>query len=275
MYDSNLHKAIYKIHGFDLSSASTMSTLAKCIVSLIPLSPAFTLSLFCVWARRGFLLECLSDLIFHVLCNSSVSVHQNVINMEERQVIFLAICEDTKSGDAKIIALWSKLAVFTIEFVTNFRTLKQAIDDFSTNANRFSLADAGDAIFSEKHWPLGFRCNGHSMLNCQKVSKLIRNFRTLKQAIDDFSTNATRFSLADAGDGMNDANLCLKPLMLRFCIELKKGHEWKRDNYGDYMFREALKSRFYDLQAVRDEYRVFCGLSGMNRDLLLWTCLVA
>nr|GFB84080.1 leucine--tRNA ligase, cytoplasmic-like [Tanacetum cinerariifolium] len=70
---------------------------------------------------------------------------------------------------------------------------------------------------------------------------------TLKQAIDDFSTDATRFSLADAGD----------------------------DNYGDYMFREALKSRFYDLQAVRDEYRVFCGLSGMNRGLLLWTRLVA
>nr|GFA06357.1 leucine--tRNA ligase, cytoplasmic [Tanacetum cinerariifolium] len=33
-----------------------------------------------------------------------------------------------------------------------------------------------------------------------KVSKSIRNFRTLKQAIDDFSTDATRFSLADAGD---------------------------------------------------------------------------
>nr|GEX86726.1 leucine--tRNA ligase, cytoplasmic-like [Tanacetum cinerariifolium] len=94
-----------------------------------------------------------------------------------------------------------------------------------------------------------------------KVSKSTGNFRTLKQAIDDFSTDATRFSFADAGDGMNDANLCLKPLML--------------DKYGDYMFREALKSRFYDLQEVRDEYRVFCGLGGMNRGLLLWTRLVA
>nr|GEW13240.1 leucine--tRNA ligase, cytoplasmic [Tanacetum cinerariifolium] len=101
----------------------------------------------------------------------------------------------------------------------------------------FSTVHPYKAIFPEKHWPLGFKCNGHSMLNCQKVSKLTGNFRTLKQAIDDFSTDATRFSLADAGD--------------------------------------ALKSRFYDLQAVRDEYRVFCGLSGMNCDLLLWTRLVA
>nr|GEX26532.1 E3 ubiquitin-protein ligase UPL1-like [Tanacetum cinerariifolium] len=48
----------------------------------------------------------------------------------------------------------------------------------------------------------------------KKVSKSTRNFRTLKQAIDDFLTDALRFSLADSGDGINDANLCLKLLML-------------------------------------------------------------
>ena len=39
-------------------------------------------------------------------------------------------------------------------------------------------------------------------------------------------------------------------------------------NYGDYMFREALKTGFYDLQAARDEYRLSCGVEGMNRSLL-------
>jgi leucyl-tRNA synthetase len=34
------------------------------------------------------------------------------------------------------------------------------------------------------------------------------------------------------------------------------------------MFREALKTGFYDLQTARDEYRVSCGSAGMHRDLL-------
>ncbi|GKD76970.1 leucine--tRNA ligase, cytoplasmic [Tanacetum coccineum] len=61
-------------------------------------------------------------------------------------------------------------------------------------------------IFPEKHWPRGFRCNGHLMLNAEKMSKLTGIFMTLKQAIEEFSADATRFSLADAGDGMDDAN---------------------------------------------------------------------
>ncbi|KAB1208566.1 Leucine--tRNA ligase, cytoplasmic [Morella rubra] len=95
------------------------------------------------------------------------------------------------------------------------------------------------AIMSRNHWPRGFRCNGHIMLNSEKMSKSTGNFRTLRQAIEEFSADATRFSLADAGD-----------------------------HYRDYMFREALKTGFYDLQAARDEYRFSCGSAGMNRDLV-------
>lgn len=34
------------------------------------------------------------------------------------------------------------------------------------------------------------------------------------------------------------------------------------------MFREALKTGFYDLHSARDEYMHSCGSGGMNRDLL-------
>ena len=34
------------------------------------------------------------------------------------------------------------------------------------------------------------------------------------------------------------------------------------------MFREALKTGFYDLQGAQGEYRLSFGLEGMNRDLL-------
>lgn len=39
-------------------------------------------------------------------------------------------------------------------------------------------------------------------------------------------------------------------------------------SYDAFMFRDALKSGFYDLQLARDEYRLSCKTGGMNRDLL-------
>nr|GMC75352.1 leucine--tRNA ligase, cytoplasmic-like [Ipomoea batatas] len=157
------------------------------------------------------------------------------------------------------------------------------------------------AILPKHLWPRGFRCNGHIMLNSEKMSKSTGNFRTLKQAIEEFSADATRFSLADAGDGMDDANFVFETAnaaILRLTKEIAWMHEVlaaesslrsgvpstyadqvfanemniavkaTEKNYGEYMFREALKTGFYDLQAARDEYRLSCGSGGMNRDLL-------
>ncbi|CAI9097023.1 OLC1v1033311C1 [Oldenlandia corymbosa var. corymbosa] len=158
------------------------------------------------------------------------------------------------------------------------------------------------AIFPDNHWPLGFRCNGHIMLNAEKMSKSTGNFRTLRQAIKEFSADATRFALADAGDGMDDANFVFETAnsaILRltkeiawieevlaaeaslrtgdastyadkvFDNEMNIAVEVTEKNYSEYMFREALKSGFYDLQAARDEYRLSCGSGGMNRKLVL------
>nr|GFB27308.1 leucine--tRNA ligase, cytoplasmic-like [Tanacetum cinerariifolium] len=48
------------------------------------------------------------------------------------------------------------------------------------------------------------------MLNSEKMSKSTEKFMTLKQAIEEFSADAMRFSLADVGDGMDDANFVVK-----------------------------------------------------------------
>ncbi|KAL6497721.1 hypothetical protein OROHE_027046 [Orobanche hederae] len=157
------------------------------------------------------------------------------------------------------------------------------------------------AIMPKHHWPKGFRCNGHIMLNSEKMSKSTGNFRTLREAIEEFSADATRFSLADAGDGMDDANFVFETAnaaVLRltkeiawmeevfdaesslrstppttyadrvFANEMNIAVKVTQKNFSDYMFREALKSGFYDLQAARDEYRLSCGAGGMNRELL-------
>ncbi|KAM2669375.1 hypothetical protein EV2_020853 [Malus domestica] len=157
------------------------------------------------------------------------------------------------------------------------------------------------AIMAKKHWPGGFRCNGHIMLNAEKMSKSTGNFRTIRQAIEEFSADATRFSLADAGDGVDDANFVFETANAAI-LKLTKEIAWMEEvlaaesslrigppstyadrvflneiniavnrteqNYRDYMFRDALKTGFYDLQASRDEYRLSCGSGGMNRELL-------
>ncbi|KAF8411921.1 hypothetical protein HHK36_004479 [Tetracentron sinense] len=157
------------------------------------------------------------------------------------------------------------------------------------------------ALLPKHHWPRGFRCNGHIMLNSEKMSKSTGNFRTIRQAIEEFSADATRFSLADAGDGMDDANfvfetanaailrltkeiswmeevLSMESSLLTgppstyadhvFVNEINIAIKMTEQHYHGYLFREALKTGFYDLQAARDEYRFSCGAGGMKRDLL-------
>ncbi|CAF2869881.1 unnamed protein product [Rotaria sp. Silwood2] len=55
-------------------------------------------------------------------------------------------------------------------------------------------------------WPRAFRANGHLLLNSEKMSKSTGNFLTLVQAIETFSADGMRFTLADAGDSIEDAN---------------------------------------------------------------------
>ncbi|WZY97330.1 hypothetical protein YC2023_069659 [Brassica napus] len=158
------------------------------------------------------------------------------------------------------------------------------------------------ALMASRNWPRGIRCNGHIMLNSEKMSKSTGNFRTLKQAIEEFSATATRFSLADAGDGVDDANFVFETANAAI-LRLTKELTWMEevlaaesslrtgppstyadkvfDNdmniairltekaYKDCLFREALKNGFYDLQAARDEYRLSCGIGGMNHDLIM------
>ena len=62
------------------------------------------------------------------------------------------------------------------------------------------------ALFPESYWPKGIRVNGHLQLNGEKMSKSTGNFLTLNDAVSKFGADATRIALADAGDGVEDAN---------------------------------------------------------------------
>lgn len=139
-------------------------------------------------------------------------------------------------------------------------------------------------------WPQSIRANGHLLLNSEKMAKSTGNFLTLKDAIGKFSADGMRLSLADAGDTVEDANfvesvaeagLLRLYAFLEWCKEIVETKETMRaedspiDTYADkvfdsemnkliietdkhynaMMYKEALRSGFFEYQSIRDKYR--------------------
>lgn len=151
-------------------------------------------------------------------------------------------------------------------------------------------------------WVRGMRANGHLLLNSEKMSKSTGNFLTLADAIEKFSADGMRLALADAGDGIEDANFVetmadagilrlyafldwVKEMLtssgtLRsgptdsyvdrvFEADMNHGIRVTGQHYDQMMFKEALRTGFFEYQAARDKYRELCVLKGMHRDLVL------
>ncbi|KAK4700721.1 leucyl-tRNA synthetase, partial [Phenoliferia sp. Uapishka_3] len=159
------------------------------------------------------------------------------------------------------------------------------------------------ALFDEQHWPRSMRANGHLMLNGEKMSKSTGNSLTLKDSLVKFGADATRITLADAGDSIEDANfeestanaaiLRLKTLLewceesiqnkgqfrtgpadsfwdRIFANEINLAIEQTEEAYDKTMYKEALKNGFYTMLAARDSYRdSTAGEGGMNVALVL------
>jgi len=54
--------------------------------------------------------------------------------------------------------------------------------------------------------PKGYFCNGYVLLNGAKMSKSTGNFMTVQDCIKQYGADATRMTMADAGDSLDDAN---------------------------------------------------------------------
>ncbi|KAG9013714.1 cytosolic leucyl tRNA synthetase [Tulasnella sp. JGI-2019a] len=161
------------------------------------------------------------------------------------------------------------------------------------------------ALFPENFWPRSMRANGHLMLNGKKMSKSTGNSLTLRQSIDKFGADATRLTLADAGDGIEDANFEEKTAnaailrlhtLIDWCEETVDGtsrsnlraEDSPKDSYHDRvfeqeinqlinqtktaytdtMYKEALRTGFYEMQSCRDWYREVTSDIGMHIGLV-------
>jgi leucyl-tRNA synthetase len=159
------------------------------------------------------------------------------------------------------------------------------------------------ALFPKEYWPQGFRANGHLMLNGEKMSKSTGNFMTLDDVTKKYSADAARIALADAGDGIQDANFeedVADAAVLRlfnnkeWCEEMVKDTELRTGELNDFQdvlfdnemnsliaeakkhyqetsYKLALKAAYYDFSNARDFYREACNAAGikMHKDLVL------
>jgi leucyl-tRNA synthetase len=140
---------------------------------------------------------------------------------------------------------------------------------------------------SPEYMPRSIFTNGHLMINAQKMSKSTGNFMTMSAALKKFGSDATRFALADAGDGLEDANFeenIANACILRLTTEEAWLDSIKQDpsltgdaestffedvfenqinccivdtkTHMDNMeFHKALVSGVLQLYSIRDEYR--------------------
>ncbi|XP_061904758.1 leucine--tRNA ligase, cytoplasmic-like isoform X1 [Entelurus aequoreus] len=149
-------------------------------------------------------------------------------------------------------------------------------------------------------WPQAVRANGHLLLNSEKMSKSTGNFLTLSQAIKKFSADGMRLALADAGDTVEDANFVetmadagilrlytwiewVKEMIANqnnlrtgpadtfndrvFASEINAGILKTEQHYDKMMYKEALKSGFFEFQAAKDKYRELA-IEGMHKELV-------
>lgn len=144
-------------------------------------------------------------------------------------------------------------------------------------------------------WPVGIRANGHLLLNSEKMSKSTGNFLTLKESLNQFGADGMRLALANAGDSIEDANFETNVadsgvLRLWTFVELvKELFEEKGEmrssssktvsddmfdaemnlkiketdlNYSKMMFKDALKTGFFEFSNLFNQYRERSSVQG-------------
>lgn len=138
-------------------------------------------------------------------------------------------------------------------------------------------------------WPRGIYCNGHVMVDAEKMSKSKGNFLMMLESVEEFTADAARLALADAGDTMEDANfdravannlilsLFVEEEFVRSVVEdnkngkLRQGEmtfmdrcldneishiiECTAQKYDQMCFRDAMHKCWYEMIIIRDFYR--------------------
>ena len=166
--------------------------------------------------------------------------------------------------------------------------------------NHLTMSLYNHAAIWEDHnmMPRSFYCNGYMVLNNEKMSKSTGNFLTVKDCIHKFGVDATRITLADAGDSLDDANfdtdVANATIMKLFVLEkwiqdnikaaipdgkidfaplknsenlwdqifenaVNNGIDQATKNYDGMKYKQALKYSFFEFLSVKEDYLIASG----------------
>ncbi|EGR26946.1 leucyl-tRNA synthetase, putative [Ichthyophthirius multifiliis] len=188
--------------------------------------------------------------------------------------------------------------------------LRASAKDLVKNHLTMSLFNHAAIWDQQPHmWPRSYFVNGYMLVDGKKMSKQNGNFYTLKDIVDKYGADATRFALAESGDSQDDANFeikiadnsILKISTLEMWIkEYVKNVSDARDyndqvcnekvvffdkvftnqikqltiqcikSYEELKFRDVTKYGFHEFGSIKDEYLINCEkLGGPRKDILL------
>lgn len=156
-------------------------------------------------------------------------------------------------------------------------------------------------------WPRSYFTNGYVNINGKPMSKSKGNFFTINDIISKYGSDAARFSCAESGDGLDDANFTiqnteesiLKLATIETWVKLMKTKKFRTDDQGDQLlnfydrafenqmnqllkesvkaydsmrFRDVVKFGFHQFTSIKEYYLINCGGDsgpGPRRDLIL------
>ncbi|CRH00910.1 leucine--tRNA ligase, putative [Plasmodium relictum] len=192
------------------------------------------------------------------------------------------------------VAVWGKKVYNTNKEYLEEKSILDRQNEILNEIEQLNL----DNYETIKYFPKSFFCNGHVLINKEKMSKSKGNFITIEKSISLYTSDGTRIALADAGDSIEDsnfntdtANSAIMKLynLINFCIETKNnvyifrcGEKTFNDlifeneinyltnkckeSYEKLLFRDVLKYGFYDMLLKRDTYRIMCDKIHMHKE---------
>ena len=151
-------------------------------------------------------------------------------------------------------------------------------------------------------WPRGYYCNGHVLVDAEKMSKSKGNFLMMNETIDKYTADATRFACADAGDTLDDANFSRETADSAI-LSLSNEETWINETlaandlrtdgklnfmdkvllnettrlieaagsaFAKMQFRDGLQKGWFEMLLARNDYRAWCQDSDipMHKDVV-------
>jgi leucyl-tRNA synthetase len=182
--------------------------------------------------------------------------------------------------------------------------LRVSAKDLIPNHLTMALFNHAAIWEDEPHlWPMGYYCNGHVLVDAEKMSKSKGNFLMMNETVEKYSADATRFACADAGDSLDDANFNRETADSAI-LSLVNEDAWINEtlasktlrssgdaynlmdsillnetnrliaatgaSYATMQFKEGLKQGWFEMLNARSEYRAWCKDSSvpMHQDVV-------